>query len=165
MSWMQKLYETYGNISNLPHKEHLLWPLSHFVKKAHVEIVIDCKGNLLKGRSRILHGEDGPTLIPATEASAGRSGKKIAPHPLCDELGYCAIDLPNVNKEKVATYLLQLKEWKKSRWSHSKLDAITAYLQKERLWRDLSQEIDFPIKIEGMQGGKKKTETSEFSTA
>ncbi len=159
MSWMQKLYETYWNISNLPHKEHLLWPLSHFVKKAHVEIVIDGKGNLLKERIRVLHGEEGSTLIPATEDSAGRSGKKIAPHPLCDELGYCAIDLPNVNKEKVAKYLVQLKEWKQSRWSHTKLDAISAYLQKERLWRDLSQQIDFPIKIESIKEGKKTTET------
>ena len=39
------------------------------------------------------------TLIPATVESAGRAGAKIAPHPLSDELGYCAADLPNVIKD------------------------------------------------------------------
>lgn len=65
---------------------------SHLVKQAHIEVVLDAKGNLKKGRIRKLDAAESETMIPATEDSASRSGAKSRPHPLCDEVSYCAPD-------------------------------------------------------------------------
>src|ERR1035437_3619091 len=94
MSWIQKLYETYEACYALdedPRKRP--WPVSHFVKQAHIEIVLDGDGNFRKGRTRKLEWNEAATLIPATEKSAGRTAG-VAPHPLCEEVGYMALDLP-----------------------------------------------------------------------
>ncbi|MCG8636890.1 MAG: type I-C CRISPR-associated protein Cas8c/Csd1 [Desulfobacterales bacterium] len=158
MSWLAKLYETYENIQKLDQLNHrnLLWPISHFVKNAHIEVVIDNDGSFLKGRTKILHGEDSPTLIPASEESAGRAGSKIAPHPLCEEIGYCSIDRPTANEKKVAAYMNQLNEWATSSWAHPKVAAILKYLEKKTLWNDLSNEIEFPLKIKKLNGSSEK---------
>jgi len=158
MSWMTKLYETYDGIEKLGNSGggKILWPISHFVKNAHIEVVIDSEGNYQKGRSKILNGRESPTLIPATEASAGRSGAKIAPHPLCEEIGYCAADYPKAEKEKVKAYSEQLKSLAGSNWSHPKVKAIYKYLEKANLWRDLSSEFEFPLKVAKADGTSQK---------
>lgn len=162
MSWMAKLYETYDHIATSNQEEEaILWPVSHFVKNAHLEVVVDIEGNFLKGRSRILHGLDSPTLIPATESSAGKAGAKIAPHPLCDEIGYCASDYPKANKEKILAYLDQLENWTNSGQSHPKLKAIFKYLAKQRLWNDLSSEFEFPLKVKKSNGTSQKISTEK----
>jgi len=158
MSWIAKLYETYDHIVSRNYQEEsdILWPISHFVKNAHVEVVVDAEGNFLQGRSKILHGVDSPTLIPATESSAGRAGSKIAPHPLCEEIGYCASDYPNANTKKVKAYMDQLKNWENSNRSHPKLKAIFEYLSKETLWSDLLREFEFPLKVRKLNGTSQK---------
>lgn len=158
MSWLTKLYETYDNIQQLENHDdgNLLWPISHFVKNAHIEVVIDSDGNFQKGRSRILHGKDSPTLIPASESSAGKAGAKIAPHPLCDEISYCAADYPKANEKKVAAYMNQLKAWAMSSWAHPKVESILKYLEKKTLWEDLSSEIEFPVKVKKANGTSEK---------
>jgi len=100
MSWVQKLYETYNQCAdamNVPAEK--LWPVSHLVKKAHVEIVIDGEGNFR--RAKKLGRADASTLIPATESSAGRTGSLIAPHPICEEIAYCASDFPELDVKKM----------------------------------------------------------------
>jgi CRISPR-associated protein Csd1 len=157
MSWMAKLYETYDHIvTSNQEEEAILWPISHFVKNAHIEVVIDVEGNFLKGRSKILHGSDSPTLIPATESSAGKAGAKIAPHPLCDEIGYCASDYPKANRKKILAYLDQMRDWTNSSKSHPKLKAIFKYLEKQTLWNDLSSEFEFPLKVKKSNGTSQK---------
>ena len=158
MSWMAKLYETYDHIvdQNGQEENNIIWPVSHFVKNAHIEVVIDMDGNYLKGRSRILHGFDSPTLIPASESSAGKAGAKIAPHPLCDEIGYCASDYPKANKKKTQAYLDQLEDWKNYGQSHPKLRAIFKYLVKQTLWNDLLSEFEFPLKVKKSNGTSQK---------
>jgi CRISPR-associated protein Csd1 len=146
MSWLAKLYETYDHIDSKI-EQNSLWPISHFVKNAHVEVVISSEGEFLKGRSKILNGAECPTLIPATESSAGRAGAKIAPHPLCDEIGYCASDHPKISADRADAYLTQIKGWAESELLHPKLTAIYRYLKKGRLWADLSNEIDFPVTV------------------
>ncbi|MCK5682214.1 type I-C CRISPR-associated protein Cas8c/Csd1, partial [bacterium] len=103
-----------------------------------------------------MNGEDSPTLIPATEASAGRSGSKVAPHPLCEEIGYCAADYPNTEPAKAEAYISQLEEWVDSENTHPKLRAIYSYLQKNELWSDLLNEFDFPLKIVKKDGKSQK---------
>lgn len=155
MSWIQKLHESYPNCvrvacaTNTPPP----WPISHLVKRAQVEVTVDAKGKLK--RVKALSRAESPTLIPATESSAGRT-RDISPHPLCEELGYCASDMPNVEAGKVRLYLAQLDAWCSSEFIHAKADAVRLYLSQKRLWTDLvSQEI-FPVVIEDAQGRKTK---------
>lgn len=155
MSWMQKLYQTYDQ-SNQVEDIAKPWPLSHFVKTAHVELVIDGLGNLKPSRTSLLSGEDASTLIPATEASAGKAGAKIAPHPLCEEVGYCASDFPDLELEKNQAYMAQLKAWCDSDFSHPKVKAVYNYLSKNSLWHDLTQLIDFPVIFTNKRGQKTK---------
>lgn len=155
MSWMQKLYQTYDQADQLNDISRP-WPLSHFVKTAHVELVIDDQGNLKPHRTNLLSGEDASTLIPATEASAGKAGAKIAPHPLCEEIGYCASDFPDLELEKNQAYMAQLKAWCDSDFSHPKIKAVYNYLSKNTLWHDLSQLVEFPLTFTNKRGQKSK---------
>ena len=154
MSWMEKLYKTYEQGIGLDTSKP--WPISHFVKTAHIEVVIDGNGNIKKDRITLLSGEDSLTLTPATEASAGRAGAKIAPHPLCDELGYCASDFPDAIQARCDAYLNQLKEWCLSEYTHPKILAISKYVEKRSLWSDLNQAIVFPITFSNKSGQKTK---------
>ena len=154
MSWMEKLYQTYEQGINLDASSP--WPISHFVKTAHIEVVIDGNGNIKNDRITLLSGEDSLTLIPATEASAGRAGAKIAPHPLCDELGYCAPDFPDAIPARSSAYLNQLEEWCLSEYTHPKILAISNYLAKRSLWQDLNQVIEFPVTFTNRRGLKTK---------
>lgn len=155
MSWIQKLHESYPNCvrvacaTNTPPP----WPISHLVKRAQVEVTVDAKGNLK--RVKALSRAESPTLIPATESSAGRT-RDISPHPLCEELGYCASDMPNVEAEKVQLYLAQLDAWCSSEFIHTKADAVRLYLSQKSLWTDLVLQNIFPVVIEDAQGRKTK---------
>jgi len=157
MSWISKLHESYENTVRQGLSENgAMWPVSHFVKNAHLEVVIDINGNFLKGRTRVLNGRDSPTLIPATESSAGRSGAKIAPHPLSDEIGYCAADYPKAKKAKVDAFLAQLGDWAGSDMTHPKVQAVFKYLSKQILWHDLTDEFEFPLKVKKENGTSQK---------
>ena len=112
MSWIQKLYETYEACHALdedPKKRP--WAVSHFVKQAHIEVVLDGEGNFRKGRTRKLEWNEAATLIPATEKSAGRTAG-VAPHPLCEEIGYMATDLPEqAHLQDIKNYVQALESF------------------------------------------------------
>lgn len=157
MSWIQKLFETYERCANtIQPVGETLWPVSHIVKQAHVEVVLDDKGNLLPGRIRKLAWNEAETLIPVTEASAGRTSG-TDPHPLCEELSYCAVDCaegpPN---KKHAAYLGLLTEWCNSEYSHPKAIAVLAYINSGNLRRDLTEAGIFPLVIVNRRGQKMK---------
>lgn len=155
MSWIQKLYETYPSCVKVAATVSVAppWPLGHMVKRAHVEIVIDDQGNLK--RVATLSRADSPTLIAATEFSAGRT-RGVSPHPLCEELGYCASDLPNIDAQKRDEYLRHLTAWCSSEHAHFKAIAVRAYLLKKSIWTDLNAQGVFPVAIEDGQGKKTK---------
>uniref|UniRef100_E6QQE7 Type I-C CRISPR-associated protein Cas8c/Csd1 n=1 Tax=mine drainage metagenome TaxID=410659 RepID=E6QQE7_9ZZZZ len=156
MSWIQKLYETYEQRATSEISGIEPWPVAHMIKKAHVEVVIDGNSNFLSCRARKLEWNESPTLIPATESSAGRSGAKIAPHPLCEEIGYCASDFPAGDSKKYAAYEKQLEQWCASGNAHPKALAILTYLKKHTLWSDLNNEHIFPVTITNSKGQKTK---------
>ncbi|MFK5984303.1 MAG: type I-C CRISPR-associated protein Cas8c/Csd1 [Pseudomonadota bacterium] len=158
MTWMAKLYDTYDHINDFCERNgsNPPWPISHFVKNAHIEVVISLSGQYIKSRSKILDGTNSATLIPASESSAGRSGSKNAPHPLCEELSYCASDYPNIKAAKLNAYMEQLKSWVEFDASHTKLSAIYNYLLNGSLWSDLSNEFEFPLKIKKFNGTSQK---------
>src|SRR5205807_1835502 len=97
MSWIEKLYETYEACDGASQfADAPLMPIHHVAQQAHIEIVLDSSGNYL--RAKVLEKEE--TIVPATEGSAGRTGKKPPPHPLCDKIQYCAADYLAFGGEK-----------------------------------------------------------------
>ena len=155
MSWIQKLYETYECcVKAVEAVGPALWPVSHVVKQAHVEVVLDANGNLKAGRIRSLNGGESDTLIPTTEDSASRAGAVVAPHPLCDEVSYCApSSLPS---EKFSAYITLLSSWSESKHAHPKTQAVLAYVKKQSLRNDLNQVGVFPLTYTNKKGQKTK---------
>ena len=138
MSWMQKLYETYENcIGRKDLGEDRPLPLGQISQQSHIEVTIDSKGNFI--RAQVLSPYE-RIAIPATEASAGRSGDKGAPHPLIDKIQYCAGDYKQyggLKKHYFSEYLEQLLEWSQSAYSHPKVVAIYEYSKSGKLVQDL----------------------------
>jgi len=139
MSWMQKLYETYeactGNES-IPEIDELC-PVGYSVQNAHIEVVIDKRGNFK--RASLIQKENNPkTLIPVTESSSGRTSGED-PHPLCDSLQYCAGDYGQHGDKPsyFCSYFERLEAWETSASSHEKVKAVREYVSKKTLVRDL----------------------------
>lgn len=143
MSWLAKLHETYEHgltldQSHLSIEERLL-PMSHTLQNAHINIVIDGKGNFR--RAEVL--EKKQIVLPATEASAGRVGTKPPPHSLADKIQYVAKDYCDYGGRKTSffdTYEKQLGQWCSSDFSHSKACAVHAYISKGQVVADLVKE-------------------------
>lgn len=140
MSWIQKLYETYEQCKgHEPPGAGLLMPISHTPQQAHIEITLDVAGNF-KSAGMV---EKVETVIPATEKSAGRTGKAPPPHPLCDKVQYCAADYPEHGGGKPSffrEYEELLSAWCNSEYSHPKARAVLAYVHKHSLVADLIRE-------------------------
>lgn len=157
MSWIQKLYETSAEIDKLQlNRAERPWPVSHVAKKAHVEITIDSNGDF-RG-IRPLGWDEAITIIPVTESSANRAGSKDAPHPLCEELSYCAADLPGRKEERFNLMIRLLESWGKSQYSHTKVKAVKVYLQKRELYKQLSNSNILPFKTINQKGKKTPVE-------
>lgn len=140
MSWIQKLHETYEQCKGQePPGSERLMPISHTPQQAHIEITLDADGNF-KG-ARIVQKEE--TVIPATEKSAGRTGKIPPPHPLCDKVQYCADDYPGYGGGKPSffkEYEAQLGRWCESKFSHPKAKSVLVYIRKGCVVADLVKE-------------------------
>jgi CRISPR-associated protein Csd1 len=154
MSWMQKLYETYEQVAQTPNLQGVRpWPKAHYLKRAHLEISIDPVGNFR--RVRQLNATESATLIPVTEGSVGRAGSKIAPHPLCEEISYCASDFPGKDEKKHIAYVVALEKWCESPQQHTKAKAVLNYLLRGNLWADILNEKLIPLVFEGARGKEK----------
>ncbi|NCB77314.1 MAG: type I-C CRISPR-associated protein Cas8c/Csd1 [Negativicutes bacterium] len=151
MSWIQKLYETYENSKGIVGKsfnedEVALLPICHTTNKAQIEIVIDGLGNFQ--RAMVVPKEQSKTIIPCTEQSGGRSGKKPENHPLCDKLQYLAADFSsfggivtvgyaNNPNEPYEKYTDLLTRWCQSDFSHPKARAVLEYVRRGNVIKDL----------------------------
>lgn len=152
MSWIQKLYETYDNCQSMvgystDESKRPLLPICHMTAQAHIEIVIDKEGNFRKARL-ITDKNDAATIIPCTEGSGSRSGKKPECHPLCDQLQYVAGDFEEYGgavtsgfvkdpEEPYRNYLKVLTDWCKSKYAHPKAQAVLKYVKKKTLIKNL----------------------------
>jgi CRISPR-associated protein Csd1 len=161
MNWIEALYQTYNNC--LGHvglqeegSDELLLPLSHTTQNAHIEITINQDANFVG--ARVLQKDDQKTLIPCTEDSGGRSGKKPATHPLCDKLQYLAGDFVRFNgtvtvgfvkhpEEPHQNYLKLLSDWQ-AKVPHSKLRIVLDYVKKGHLFQDLVQHKIIPVQTD-----------------
>lgn len=136
MSWIQKLYETYERCADAPQfagKPPL--PVSHAEQQAHIEIVVDESGTFQ--RAALVDKET--TVVPATEESAGRTGKKPPPHPLCDKIQYCGEDYKAFGGDKESffpEYIQQLRSWQKD-YPNAKVGAVQSYVEKGSVVADL----------------------------
>ncbi len=129
MSWLQRLTETYDTCFGQPQFNAApLTPIDHVEQQAHIEIALDEAGNFL--RAAVVNKE--PTLIPATEKSAGRTSGAVA-HPLCDKLRYVAADF---GSSDYALYLQQLTAWAQATGNPA-LQAILAYVERGTTVADL----------------------------
>ena len=151
MSWIQKLYETYENSKGIVGKsfdedEVALLPICHTTNKAQIEIVIDGFGNFQ--RAMVVPKDQSKTIIPCTEQSGGRSGKKPENHPLCDKLQYLAADFSsfggivtvgymNNPNEPYEKYTDLLTRWCQSDFSHPKARAVLEYVRHGNVIKDL----------------------------
>ncbi len=135
MGLLQKAFETYEYHQNLAGKmeygKEPLAPCAHKTVQADIEITIDQDGRFISASVR--DTKEPKILIPVTEKSAGRSGTKPAPHPLCDKLAY----LIPYNEGKYRRYVEQLRAWQESDFSHPKLTPILNYITGETIVGDL----------------------------
>lgn len=157
MSWLMQLYETYEqckDIDEFINSDNPLLPICHTYQNAHIEIVISDTGDFL--RASVLSKDELSTIIPCTEASAGRSGSKPVNHPLCDKLQYLAGDFlayggivtkgfQKQPEEPHQNYVNQLTAWVNSAHTHPKIKAIASYVNKEQMIADLVSEKLLPV--------------------
>lgn len=108
----------------------ILAPISHLVTRADIEITLDRDGIFMTARK--VDKSEPKILIPATEASGGRTSKPV-PHPLCDQLKYIA----PCDAEKHSAYLEQLGQWEASPFSHPMLKPILCYARSGTIIEDL----------------------------
>ncbi|MGC8492584.1 MAG: type I-C CRISPR-associated protein Cas8c/Csd1 [Syntrophobacteraceae bacterium] len=149
MSWLEKLYRTYeNNVAGIgdSHDRTPLFPICHTAQNAQVEIVVDGWGNFL--RASVIRKDDALTIVPCTEASAGRVGIRPVNHPLCDKLQYVAGDFfkfggevtvgfKDKPSEPYEMYRKDLLAWCSSSHAHPKAVAVFEYIDKERTLSDL----------------------------
>ncbi len=156
MSWMQKLYETAQSIEILNLDESARpWPVAHMAKKAHVEVVLNHEGKLREIRT--LSYNEAVTIVPTTEASGNRTST-IEPHPLCEELSYCAKDLPGRDPQRYEKMKSLMKGWLNSDFQHPKVRAVYAYLEEGSIFSDLDKMGLFPFATVNYKGVKTKVE-------
>lgn len=156
MSWIQKLSETYDNCQSMrgystDENKRPLLPICHITAQAHITIIIDAKGEFRDARI-ITERNDATTIIPCTEASGGKAGKKPECHPLCDQLQYIAGDFVRFGgsvtsgfdadpdgPEPYQNYVVLLTSWCESEFAHPKARAVLKYVKKKTVVKDLSE--------------------------
>ena len=136
MGLLQKAVETYDAHVSLVGQyraDHSpLAPIGHITTNAAIEITLDEKGNLLNAVP--VEKKDAEIIIPATEKSAGRTSG-IAPHPLCEQIGY----LSGKKGTKFDPYVEQLESWANSAFTHPMLPPILNYVKKKTILDDLKK--------------------------
>lgn len=134
MGLLQAAYRTYETIERAgaaKENEETLTPVSHMVQNAQIEICIHEDGKFESAKA--VPKAENKTIIPVTEASAGRTSSAIRAHPLCDQLRYLA----PYGEGKYESYLSQLIDWAESEYSHPKVRAVLRYIQGGTILSDL----------------------------
>lgn len=149
MTWLLDLYNTYEeNLDKVGvvtkgrfNENYMLLPEAHTYRMAQVEVQLDLKGNFI-GAS-VLDKDKGNTVIPCTIDSSTRSGSKMAPHALHDNLQYVAGDykafggIVKAGNTPHEDYLRNLAEWCESQFGDPRIEAVYAYAKKGQLIEDL----------------------------
>lgn len=133
MALLQRAIETYESHFGYTQRQDGMTPMApvgHSIVKADLEITLDPDGRFVIASA--VSKDEQKTLIPVTEASAGRTSSPC-PHPLCELLKYL---LPQ-NEEKFKLYTERLAAWEASEYSHPKLRPILNYVKSGSIAADL----------------------------
>lgn len=144
MSLMSALLETYdfalerglvdGTMTD--NKCPALLPVYHSNKKSGgediFEITIDKNSIAIDGK---FLGKDERIVFPITEDSITRSGSKIAPHALCDELSYLSREIDPLKNEEYLKGIGELLEYEKANNCES-FKTIGNYIIKNTIHSD-----------------------------
>lgn len=145
MSWISTLNETYEYLKdyekNNPGKVSGIYPPGIITQNAHVDVVLDEKGEFL--RASLIPKEDSQTPLPATIKSLARTSSPV-PHVLFDNLLYVAGDIRTFIPEQrrdpydeyFTPYIEQLEKWL-SDSNNMYIRSVYQYLQQKRLTKDL----------------------------
>lgn len=158
MNWIEALYQTYNNceaeVGRIKEgRDELLLPLSHTTQNANIEVTLDPHATFVT--AKIVPKKQQKTLVPCTEQSGGRAGKKPNSHPLCDKLQYLAGDFIEFGgivtsgfsadpSQPHQDYLGLLNEWLGSH-PHPKVKIVHDYIIKNSLIRDLVSHKIIPV--------------------
>ena len=143
MSWMSVLAETYDSCSKdngTLHGKVPLVPICHTLNNMHITVSIDGNGHFIG--SEVISKDEQPTIIPCTEASAGRTSG-LSPHPLDDKMVYLAsglclkTDRVKDNSEAISLYVSLLRDWVDSDPLNLKIRAVLTYIESGTLVDDL----------------------------
>ncbi len=136
MGLFQKAVETYDAHRDYVGREieghQVLVPVSHILARPEIEITLERDGSF--SSARLWDKSENKIFIPATERSAGRTGIKPFPHPLCDYVSFLA----PYDKNKHTSYVNQLTAWTESPHSHPMLAPILAYVKGGTILSDLA---------------------------
>lgn len=134
MGLLQKAMETYDShcaYTTQGIEGHArMAPVGHIITRAELEITLDQHGSFVDATA--VDKAEPKIIIPATEASAGRTSAPCA-HPLCEQLGYL---IPE-NPKKYTLYVEQVSAWESSGYSHPKLLPILRYVKGKTILSDL----------------------------
>lgn len=140
MSWENELYNVYKTQRHIHNDDEVkLLPISHSTANAQIEITITLDGKLRRARA-LSKDEGARTVIPVTEASAGRTSG-ACPMPYADKLIYLAGDYEKFtginNSVHYEVYKKDLQKWAESKYSHPAVKALYNYVVKGTLTADL----------------------------
>ncbi|MCL4328300.1 MAG: type I-C CRISPR-associated protein Cas8c/Csd1 [Candidatus Thermoplasmatota archaeon] len=157
------MYETYEQCHSTASfdtasGDAILLPIGHTTQEAQIEITIDHNGDF--SRAAVLPKTDSQTIIPCTEESGGRSGKKPKPHPLSDKLQYVAKDFSEFGgtvtsgyaenpMEPYEEYEKLLSAWCESGNSDPKAVRVLDYIRKGTVIKDL---VNYGVLVAGPDG-------------
>lgn len=140
----------------------ILLPVFHTTVTAQITVTLDADGSFLGAET--VDKKDNLTLIPVTEKSLSHTINE-EPHPLCNNLKYLAGDYmafyrqgekPKDYSENYRLYVEALEKWRKSEYTHKKVDAVYAYVSKGTLIRDLVEQGVLKLDAEGKMTEEEK---------
>lgn len=142
MSWIEELYRTYENCSNIEETPSIngkrakkpLLPLYHKLQNSHIEVILDRDANFIDA-NLIVDKNDQEIIIPCTEKSSARTNGE-EPHPLCDKIQYCAKDYLG-EKKYYLSYSSLLQSWANSNFSHPMVKIVSKYINQGTLYYDI----------------------------
>ncbi len=149
MSWISVLAQTYDNCPELWGKREEgdssetipLLMIGQSTQNAQIDVLLDRSANIIHAQP-ITDKASQMTVINCTEGSIGRSGSKVAPHPLHDKLQYVAGDYHFYGGDKNPgweAYMEQIEAWCASPFAHPKVCIVRDFLRKGTLISDLIQ--------------------------
>jgi CRISPR-associated protein Csd1 len=146
MSLLNALYNTYNTAlennmvdrTDVLNQQTILLPVYHSNKRSAgaydlVEVTLSENSKFIKAE---FVPKDQIVIFPVTENSIIRSGSKIAPHPLCDELSYLSKEF---DSEKHQEYINVLNDWlsyMEAGHSNHLLKVVSEYLRQETILND-----------------------------